>query len=60
MFTSYLKSTNDYQSMDVELCNVLADFFQLFTWQNSLGHRHKRHSESYCSFKIKAVPLEIK
>lgn len=33
---SYLKSTNYHQSMDVELGNVLTDFFQHLSRQNSL------------------------
>lgn len=34
--TAYLKSTNDHQSMDVELGNVLTDFLQHLSRQSSL------------------------
>lgn len=33
--TSHLKSTDDHQSVDAELGNILADLLQYFTWQRS-------------------------
>lgn len=36
---TYFKSANDDQGVDVKLGNVLADFLQPFTGQNSLKGR---------------------
>lgn len=43
---SYFKTTNDHQSMNVKLGNVLADFLQEFAWKSSLRKADKLFSKN--------------